>query len=910
MPASIATIYLAGNNEPLTQEIDKCLEKSNLRTEKNKTKDTDYRLLVYDTDASVENLGKIILNDLDSLSGYTGKVCLVLASCSEEGDGASEKHRSLVQPYLNDRKNNLRLIITRDLYQTKEGEAVDSFENWLCQIGSEGEVEVTPDGSVKFHPTSTDDLCELIVKSLFITNTSGKVFVGVTEEITDLEIAYLLKRSLEKKNSQLEINLSSREKRESNGLMDESIQTQALMNWIPKNSFSENISKILSQCSFPIDKETIPVPKTTLNRLEPLKPQKKENQKKMFGKIFVLHEVPSLHVKEKRALAKTIFIAALAVAGLAILPFVISFIGLYFSTTDTYRAYQEIRNGNEKKARSTLSQAAFYNRLATAGFRSVIPLGNIFAKEAINSTNNYLLILGHGQSFLNSVLETYSLGDQIYRGLLGKQSVDAKATTAALRVNLISISERLSQIQLLLDQVRLPFGYEERLSGSDINQSISLLKSQAVLALPILDLVEKVASNQALQRYLIIVQDTNELRPTGGFISTYGVLTLDQGRVIDFKVDSSLSLDRLIEGKIEPPSIVKQLLGQTNWSFHDSNLDADFGKSAEQMAWFYQRFKSVTVDGVFGLNLNLLRFILGEIGSTKLADGQDVSADNIFVLASNPTASKGLDVVTALTQTLGQKLLAGEINLAALSRALLKTVAANEINLWFSSPSLEALAIAGNLGGVINGANCHPQLASLACQADTIYFNESNMSVNKLNYYLKRAQNLVAEIGENGQVSYTLNYDYSYPVPVPTNFGLFYKTYYQLYLPPSSQKVSLTLDGQVLDPASLIQTAISGLTKIEFSASLSTNQAHHLEVKFISPYHLDLTKQFIPYTLAVLKQPGTLNNPLTIKIHYPKSLVTRNMTVPLKQTSAQELVFQTNQTSQENLGIIFKNQAL
>ena len=34
------------------------------------------------------------------------------------------------------------------------------------------------------------------------------------------------------------------------------------------------------------------------------------------------------------------------------------------------------------------------------------------------------------------------------------------------------------------------------------------------------------------------------------------------------------------------------------------------------------------------------------------------------------------------------------------------------------------------------------------------------------------------------------------------------------------------------------------------------------------------------------------------------------MTVPLKQTSAQELVFQTNQTSQENLGIIFKNQAL
>ncbi len=925
MSSALASVYLSGNNLPLLGEIGKCLKKNNLRIENKKASESDYRLLFFDVSDPVDNFSKTIMEELDDLAGYSGKVCLVLASNDANDDPRADNLQSVIQTYLSNRKNNLRLILTRDLFQEEGAGPLDQFENRLCQIAKIGVINATADGSVKYHPTSLNDLCDLIIKSLFITSTAGQTFVAVSEELTDLELAYLLKKTLEKVNLNLEINLNGKEKRESEDLMDRSIQTQALLNWIPKTNFSDVISLIIGRCQNQDEESEWAVShqkenKPSLHKLEPITSTKKKTNWssitpllgfiKKFTKRQSHDGETNLHEKEKNVAVRTAVIVLVGIISLAILPVIVSFASLYFSTTQTYQAFQEIRVGHEKEARAQLNRAKLFHTVTTSTFRSIIPIGNLVAKDMTNKTNDYLLILGHGQSLLDSVLETYSLGDQLYRGLLGKQSVDTKTLVAALRVNLVSISERLSQVELLLGQVELPFGFADRINRSSVDQSINLLKSQINLAIPILDLLDKVGSNQGVQRYLMVIQDTNELRPTGGFISTYGIFTLDQGKVINFQIDSSLSLDRLIEGKIEPPGIVKQLLGQSNWSFHDSNLDADFNNSARQMSWFYQRFKNVTVDGVIGINLNLLRFMLEQIGPVSLADGQTVSVDNLLVLASNPTASKGLDVITALTQTLGQKLVNAEISFAHLSRSLLKAIAYNEINAWFSAPALESLADVGGISGRIKAQDCHAQLASLKCRADTIYLNESNMSINKLNFYLRRNQNLTVEIGETGIVNYHLGYDYTYPVPAPINLGGLYKAYYQLYLPSSSQNISLVLDGQAMDLATLIQTSLSGLTKIEFSAGLSTNQPHRLEIRFTSPNVLDVKKQLIPYTLALLKQPGTLTDTLTVKFHYPKNFSARNMTLPLKQTGASELVFQTNQISQENLGIIFKNEAL
>jgi len=885
MPTTLAKIYISGNNNALNDNLKKCLENKNLEVLSKKNNTSDYQLFLYDLGKETENLTTLLLNDLESTINYHGKVCLVLA-----GSGYYED----VQPYLTNREINLRLIQTRDLYHhgTK---AITAFEESISEVKNTQKISVTADGSRKYYPTSTIDLCDLIIKSLFITNTGGKCFVGITEEISDLELAYLLKKNLEKEEIILDINLGQKNQRkdqEEQDQMELAVQTQAQLNWIPKINFSDELPTLLT---YRQPKDKIETNKPELRKLFTPEPDR---------------TTINLHQKEERGVEKVIVFGLITAILLAIIPILIFVLSLYQSTANSYQAFKEIRNGEIVQSREKLRQGIFFQKLAERTFSSAIPFGRLINKQALDSTNNYLLVLGHSQSLIESIIDTYSLGNQLYLGLLGKQVVDPKVVASVLRVNLISISEKLSQIQLLYGGVKLPFGYGEKLKNTNVNDSINLLKSQITTAIPLLNILERIGTNQGIQRYLIIIQDPNELRPTGGFITTYGVLTFDQGKIIDFQVDSSLSLDRLVEGKIEPPNVVKQLLGQQNWSFRDSNLDADFKASSKQMSWFYQRFKNVSIDGVIGINTNLLRFILEQTGEAVLSDNQKVTSDNLPSLSSSLTAGKGLDVITALTQTLGTKFTAGSISFPHFSRALLKAVSLHEITVWFSAQPLELLAEIGGISGEVIPQTCFTQLTVLNCHADTIYLNESNMSINKLNYYLKRAQNLIAEITPSGQVNYILNFDYSYPIPVPNTIGGDYKVYYQLYLPNNAQSIAIALDAQTLNPKTFVQSNLTGLIKTEFSAGLTINQPHHLEVRFTSPNILDLKKQFVPYTLAILKQPGTLNDTLSVKVRYPEILVARNMTVPLKQTSANELVFQASEVSQENIGVIFKNNSL
>ena len=899
--------------------MQKYLENLSLKVETKEKKETDYRVLLISL-SQHEDLNSLVLDTLDSLKNYPGKTCLVIAGDSQTDQQLPTQIRSLTDSYLKNKQLNIRLILTFDLYDADSEQPLSNLQEWLHQTARAEKATVSSSGKNLYHPTSVSDLCQLITKSLFVTNTSGEIFTGSGEEITDLETAYLVKKSLDKKDLTLDLDLKGKSSAGEDNIKDLSIQTQALLNWLPKLTLADQMDRLVDKCLAlePVSMLSPEKPAATLHRLEPSASVENttpgrlrltiKNLKEKFSRKKTLEE--DLHQTEKRGMFKLLKLALLAAILLALIPFLTAAVALYAGTNDTYQAYQHIRVGEAEKSRRLLNRAQALTAQAQSSYQATLSLLFLVSPGQIENIGNFISILGHGQEVLESVLDSYALGDQLYQGILGRQEVDHRAITAALRVNLVALSEKLSQIQLLLGKIDLPFGYGEKLKAGDLGQQISLLKSQINLGLPLLDLAASVVADQKLQRYLFIIQDQNELRPTGGFITSYGIITLDQGKIVGLQVDSSFTLDRLIEGRIEPPAILKNLLGETNWLFHDSNLDADFAHSANQVAWFYERFKGTSVDGVIGLNTNFLKFILGEVGAINLPNGQTVSADNLDQLASNPTASRGVDVVTAVTQAVSDKFLAGEIKFATLARSFLKTITYNESALWFRDPKLASLGKEARLTGEIKPFDCHPQLSVFNCRPDTIYLNEANFSISKINFYLKRKQTILAQIKDDGEVDYTATYDYSYPVPAPTNLTQSYKAYYQFYLPAASRNLQISLDGKSLDAATLIQTAILPLTKIEFSAGEIINQSHQLVIKFTSPFKLDLTKPQTAYALSYLKQPGTLNDQLIFRIVYPERLQPRTTTVPMKQVSATELVFEVSPTSNENLGLLFKNNSL
>jgi hypothetical protein len=87
------------------------------------------------------------------------------------------------------------------------------------------------------------------------------------------------------------------------------------------------------------------------------------------------------------------------------------------------------------------------------------------------------------------------------------------------------------------------------------------------------------------KRYLVLAQNPAELRPTGGYTGTVGVVTLRDGALVEQRFMDTYELSRR-EGLpfIEPPAaLADRLLGdEQSWRLADANWSADFPKSPRQ----------------------------------------------------------------------------------------------------------------------------------------------------------------------------------------------------------------------------------------------------------------------------------------------------------------------------------------
>ena len=92
------------------------------------------------------------------------------------------------------------------------------------------------------------------------------------------------------------------------------------------------------------------------------------------------------------------------------------------------------------------------------------------------------------------------------------------------------------------------------------------------------------------RRYLVLTQDPAELRPTGGFIGSYGIIAFDRGRITERRFQDVWPLDFPWDyPRIEPPQeLADYLLGPKQpWQFADANWSPDFPTSAQDAIRLY-----------------------------------------------------------------------------------------------------------------------------------------------------------------------------------------------------------------------------------------------------------------------------------------------------------------------------------
>lgn len=142
-------------------------------------------------------------------------------------------------------------------------------------------------------------------------------------------------------------------------------------------------------------------------------------------------------------------------------------------------------------------------------------------------------------------------------------------------------------------------------------------------------LVEDLLGGNGPRKYLFLFQNNHEMRATGGFIGSYGVLDISNGRVRKFFIDEIFNPDGQLKEKIVPPLPIQKI--SAAWTLHDSNWFPDFPVSAEKAILFYEKAGGPTTDGVITLTPTFIQKLLRITGPIKMDEyGVVIDAENFM----------------------------------------------------------------------------------------------------------------------------------------------------------------------------------------------------------------------------------------------------------------------------------------
>lgn len=131
------------------------------------------------------------------------------------------------------------------------------------------------------------------------------------------------------------------------------------------------------------------------------------------------------------------------------------------------------------------------------------------------------------------------------------------------------------------------------------------------------------------KRYLLVFQNNSELRASGGFLGSYALLDVANGKIKNLEVPAGGSYDT--EGGMTVKVKAPEPLWLVNplWHFWDANWWPDWPKTAKNLMWFYDKSGGPTVDGVISVTPTVVESLLEITGPI------DMTAEYGVVIDSN-----------------------------------------------------------------------------------------------------------------------------------------------------------------------------------------------------------------------------------------------------------------------------------
>lgn len=500
-----------------------------------------------------------------------------------------------------------------------------------------------------------------------------------------------------------------------------------------------------------------------------------------------------------------------------------------------------------------------------------------------------------GENLLNAVTEvtqagieltqTYQLVKEIKVSPQGISfsSVSTKEATDIFNNSLKRAIQRVDTASSAIEKVS-PDSLPENLTTTFIQARDTLFIAQKSLHnfFGVFELFDKLFLGQ--KHILVLFQNNNELRASGGFMGTYGSLKMRDGSINSMKISSIYDLDGQLKENIAPPLPLYAV--NYRWFLRDSNWFFNFPDSARKIISFYEKEGGETPDIVITMTPELITKLLAITGPVYLEKyGISLSSETFIELTQlatsinydreqNEPKQMLADFFPIMLQKIGT--LEMKQRLSALE-ALQQSLNTKSLLLYATDIETQRQIEAFHWGGQVTTTD-----------RDYLAIVSSNLGGTKTDTYIDQTLNLITEVQKNGEIINTLSITRKNTLP---NFEtMMNSSYIRVFVPEGSElieasgfnlnKIVPQNNSTVTDPdvkkleETMVQNITNGTyTNLEAGKTVFGNwmitrggQTQTAVVRYKLPFTLKAVDR---YSLILQKQSGNTRTNVEYSVKSP-----------------------------------------
>jgi hypothetical protein len=436
--------------------------------------------------------------------------------------------------------------------------------------------------------------------------------------------------------------------------------------------------------------------------------------------------------------------------------------------------------------------------------------------------------------------------------------------------------------------------------------------------------------------FLLLFQNEDELRATGGFISAAGRVTIDAGQIVSLTVEDSYAVDNFTTPYPDPPAPLQDYMGIDLWVFRDSNWSPDFPVAARQAISLYTQTRGGTIDGVIALDQTVAEALVDGLGPLTIdgkiiANAQDMRdymrqawAPSDQATAAEWVAQRKTFISRAMRALLDRLLNDGDVNWQAVGQSLNRVLHSRDLLVMLVDPKLNEPLHVAQLDGALRSN----------VGGDYLMVVDTSMGFNKVSVAMQQAMQYTVTLTTDRapQAELTIAYTNTNP-PAPgcvhraPDYGLnttydqlvqqCYWLYRRVLVPPGADLIDATR--HPTGPGELISGLISdGATRVTteddktvFGTFLIVPRGQQINSRLsytLPASVLQVRGDQLSYHLVWQKQAGAAAWPVSVTVLFPAGTTLLEAQPQPANLAANSATFQFDLDTDHEVSLIFKKQ--